>query len=113
MHAFVLSVGYSLPSRSPKETSGIPVFSLKRVQNRLHDSTDDYSGTGSGTTSAHDGITDGEETFLQTKGKKSFNSGKNRLRRGDNLQKSSKKVKKVRSDYELKASSSHSLFQLL
>ena len=113
---FVLSVGNSLPSRSLKETSSIPVSSLKRVQNRLYDSTDDYSGTSqytSGTTSTRDGITDGEEPSLQAKLKKSFNLGEKLLRRGDNLLKSLKKVKKVRLDYELRGSSSQSLSQLL
>ena len=90
--------------------------SLKRVQNRLYDSTDDYSGTSqytSGTTSTRDGITDGEEPSLQAKLKKSFNLGEKLLRRGDNLLKSLKKVKKVRLDYELRGSSSQSLSQLL
>ena len=113
---FVLFVGNSLPSRSLKETSSIPVSSLNRVQNRLYDSTDDYFGTSqytSGTTSTRDGITDGEEPSLQAKLKKSFNIGKKLLRIGDNLLKSLKKVKKVRSDYELRGLSSQSLSQLL
>ena len=112
---FVLFVGNSLPSRSLKETSSIPVSSLKRVQNRLYDSTDDYFGTSqyTRTTSTRDGITDGEEPSLQAKLKKSFNIGKKLLRIGDNLLKSLKKVKKVRSDYELRGLSSQSLSQLL
>ena len=116
MHAFVLSAENSLTSRSLKETSSIPESSLKRVQNRLYESTDDYSGTGpytSGTAFTHDEITDSEEPSLQARLKKSFNIGKDRLRRGDNLPKSLKKIKKVRSDYELRGSSSHSLSQLL
>ena len=113
---FVLFVGNSLPSISLKETSSIPVSPLKRVQNRLYDSTDDYFGTSqytSGTTSTRDGITDGEEPSLQAKLKKSFNIGKKLLRRGDNLLKLLKKIKKVRSDYELRGLSSQSLLQLL
>ena len=88
MHAFVLSVGSSLPSGRLRETS-------------------------SGPTPARDGITDSEEPSLQAELKKSFNIGKNNLRRGDNLPKSLKKIKKVRSDYELRGSSSQSLSQLL
>ena len=86
--------------------------SLKRVQNRLYDNTDDYSGTGQytgGTTSTRNEITDSEEPSLQAKLKKSFNLGKKLSRRGDNLLKSFKKVKMVRSDYELRGSSSQSL----
>ena len=100
---FVLFVGNSLPSRSLKETSSIPVSSLKRVQNRLQDSTDDYSGTGqytSGTTSTRNEITDSEEPSLQAKLKKSFNIGKNLMRGGDNLPKKLKSTKKVRLDYQ-------------
>ena len=70
MHAFVLSVGNSLPSGRLRETS-------------------------SGPTPARDGITDSEEPSLQAELKKSFNIGKNNLRRGDNLPKSLKKIKKV------------------
>ena len=113
---FVLFVGNSLPSISLKETSSIPVSPLKRVQNRLYDSADDYFGTSqytSGTTSTRDGITDSQEPSLQAKLKKSFNIGKKLLRRGDNLLKLLKKVKKVRSDYELRGLSSQSLSQLL
>ena len=112
----VLSAGNSPPSRSLKETSSIPVSSLKRDQNRLQDSTDDYSGTGqytSGTTFTRDGITDSRGPSLQAKLKKPLNIGKNLVERGDNLLKSFKKIKKVRSDYELRSSSFHSLSQLL
>ena len=116
MHTLVLSAGNSPPSRSLKETSSIPVSSLKRVQNRLQDSTDDYSGTGqytSGTTFTRDGITDSRGPSLQAKLKKPLNIRKNLVERGDNLLKSFKKIKKVRSDYGLRRSSSHSLSHLL
>ena len=80
------------------------MFSLKPLQNKLHDSADDYAGTGQDTSAippTRDGITDnaGGPT-LRAILKKSFNIEKNILTGGENLLKLSKKLKKVRSVYE-------------